>query len=259
MHKRSVKKWRLCFISIVIILGILLFVGPLWGKPFPIPSINVNFADGNSEPGKVAIVLQLLFILTILSLAPAILIMLTSFTRIVVVLSLLRHALGTQQMPANQIIIGLALFLTFFIMTPVWNTVNNQALQPYVNDEISPEKALDVTTQALRTFMLTQTREKDVALFVKIAREERPKTPENIKLPVLIPAFVISELKTAFQIGFMIYLPFLIIDMVIASVLLSMGMLMLPPIMVSLPFKLLLFVLVDGWYLIVGSLVQSFG
>jgi flagellar biosynthetic protein FliP len=144
-------------------------------------------------------------------------------------------------------------------MTPVWNTVNNQALQPYVNDEISSEKALDVTTQALRTFMLKQTREKDVALFVKIARGERPKTAENIKLPVLIPAFVISELKTAFQIGFMIYLPFLIIDMVIASVLLSMGMLMLPPIMVSLPFKLLLFVLVDGWYLIVGSLVRSFG
>jgi len=259
MHKRSAKKWRLCFISIVIILGILLFVGPSWGKPLPLPSINVNFADGNSEPGKVAIVLQLLFMLTILSLAPAILIMMTSFTRIVVVLSLLRHALGTQQMPANQIIIGLALFLTFFIMTPVWNTVNNQALQPYFNDEISSEKALDVTTQALRTFMLKQTREKDVALFVKIARGERPKTAENIKLPVLIPAFVISELKTAFQIGFMIYLPFLIIDMVIASVLLSMGMLMLPPIMVSLPFKLLLFVLVDGWYLIVGSLVRSFG
>jgi flagellar biosynthetic protein FliP len=258
MHKRTTKKWRLCFIGIVIVLGILLFVGPSWAKPFPIPSINVNFADGNSEPGKVAIVLQLLFILTILSLAPAILIMLTSFTRIVVVLSLLRHALGTQQMPANQIIIGLALFLTFFIMTPVWNTVNNQALQPYVNDEISSEKAFNVTTQALRGFMLKQTREKDLALFVKIAKDERPKKPENTRLPVLIPAFVISELKTAFQIGFMIYLPFLIIDMVIASVLLSMGMLMLPPIMVSLPFKLLLFVLVDGWYLIVGSLVQSF-
>jgi flagellar biosynthetic protein FliP len=162
-------------------------------------------------------------------------------------------------MPANQIIIGLSLFLTFFIMTPVWNQVNTRALQPYMNEQISYEKAFDVTAEAVKGFMLKQTREKDIALFVKIARQERPETQENINLPVLIPAFMISELKTAFQIGFMIYLPFLILDMVIASVLLSMGMMMLPPIMVSLPFKLLLFVLVDGWYLIVGSIVRSFG
>jgi len=241
-------------------IAVLLFLaGPSWGEPFSIPSIHLSVGDGGDEPGKVAVVLQLLFLLTVLSLAPAILIMMTSFTRIVVVLSLLRHALGTQQMPANQIIIGLALFLTFFIMTPVWNTVNSQALQPYIQEEISAERALDLAAQPIKEFMLKQTREKDIALFVKISRGERPRDPDEIKLPVLIPAFVISELKTAFQIGFMIYLPFLILDMVIASVLLSMGMMMLPPIMISLPFKLLLFVLVDGWNLIVGSLVQSFG
>jgi flagellar biosynthetic protein FliP len=214
--------------------------------------------DSLNEPGKLTTLLQLLFALTILSLAPAILIMLTSFTRIVVVLSLLRHALGTQQMPANQIIIGLSLFLTFFIMTPVWNKVNNQALQPYINEQISAKKAFDKTSQAMKKFMLTQTREKDIALFVKISRGERPQTPDDISLPVLIPSFIISELKTAFQIGFIIYLPFLILDMVVASVLLSMGMMMVPPVMISLPFKLLLFVLADGWYLIVGSLVKSF-
>ena len=246
------------FICVFIIFGILLFPSSLWAQPFSIPSINLNIGDGSNEPGKVAVVLQLLFILTVLSLAPAILVMLTSFTRIVVVLSLLRHALGTQQIPANQIIIGLSLFLTFFIMTPVWNTVNTQAFQPYINEQMSAPEALDVTSGAMKKFMLKQTREKDLALFVKIAKEKRPKTPENLHLSVVIPAFVISELKTAFQIGFMIYLPFLVLDMVVASVLLSMGMLMLPPIMVSLPFKLLLFVLVDGWYLIVGSLVQSF-
>jgi flagellar biosynthetic protein FliP len=253
------KKWRWCLLGMIVIVGCLVIVNSAWGTPFPIPSINVSVGDGQSEPGKVSVVLQLLFLLTVLSLAPAILVMLTSFTRIVVVLSLLRHALGTQQMPANQIIIGLSLFLTFFIMTPVWNQVNTRALQPYMNEQISYEKAFDVTAEAVKGFMLKQTREKDIALFVKIARQERPETQENINLPVLIPAFMISELKTAFQIGFMIYLPFLILDMVIASVLLSMGMMMLPPIMVSLPFKLLLFVLVDGWYLIVGSIVRSFG
>jgi flagellar biosynthetic protein FliP len=166
--------------------------------------------------------------------------------------------LGTQQMPANQIIIGLSLFLTFFIMTPIWNKVNNQALQPYINEKISAKKAFDNTSQAMKKFMLKQTREKDIALFVKISREERPETSDDIGLPVLIPSFIISELKTAFQIGFIIYLPFLILDMVVASVLLSMGMMMVPPVMISLPFKLLLFVLADGWYLIVGSLVKSF-
>ena len=251
-------RWRCLVGGIVLLCAMFLMASLSWGEPFSIPSIQFSVGSGDDEPGKVAVVLQLLFLLTVLSLAPAILIMLTSFTRIVVVLSLLRHALGTQQMPANQIIIGLALFLTFFIMTPVWNTVNSQALQPYLQEEISAEKAFDRASDPIKEFMLKQTREKDIALFIKISRGERPQTPDEITLPVLIPAFVISELKTAFQIGFMIYLPFLILDMVIASVLLSMGMMMLPPIMISLPFKLLLFVLVDGWNLIVGSLVQSF-
>ena len=257
--ERGSGRWKYLVFGILVFSVILLLAASSWGEPFPIPSIQLNVGDGADEPGRVAVALQLLLLLTVLSLAPAILIMLTSFTRIVVVLSLLRHALGTQQMPANQIIIGLALFLTFFIMTPVWNTVNSQALQPYLQEEISAEKAFELAAQPIKEFMMKQTREKDIALFVKISKGERPRDPGEIKLPVLIPAFVISELKTAFQIGFMIYLPFLVLDMVIASVLLSMGMMMLPPIMISLPFKLLLFVLVDGWNLIVGSLVQSFG
>lgn len=256
MYKHLWKKWKSCLILVVSIL--LLFVGTGWCQSLSIPSLNLNINNAINSPTKIAIVLQLLFILTILSLAPSILIMLTSFTRIVVVLSLLRHALGTQQMPPNQIIIGLSLFLTFFIMTPVWNRINNQALQPYFNEQISGKKAIDLTKQAMKKFMLRQTREKDIALFVRISGTKRPNTPDDISLTVLTPAFIISELKTAFQIGFMIYLPFLILDMVVASVLLSMGMMMVPPVMISLPFKLLLFVLADGWYLIIGSLVKSF-
>jgi flagellar biosynthetic protein FliP len=244
--------------GVLVFFAFFLFAVPSLGEPFSIPSISLDVGGGEAGPGKVAVSLQLLFLLTVLSLAPAILVMLTSFTRIVVVLSLLRHALGTQQMPANQIITGLALFLTFFIMTPVWNSVNAQALKPYMNEEVSAEKALELAAVPIKEFMLKQTREKDIALFVKISRGERPKNPGEIKLSVLMPAFMISELKTAFQIGFMIYIPFLILDMVIASVLLAMGMMMLPPVMISLPFKLLLFVLVDGWNLIVGSLVRSF-
>jgi flagellar biosynthetic protein FliP len=222
------------------------------------PSINLSIGGNAGEPEKMATVVQLLFILTVLSLAPAILMMLTSFTRVVVVFSLLRHALGTQQMPPNQVIVGLSLFITLFIMAPVWQRVSTEALTPYYEEQISWEQALSQASLPVKDFMLRQVREKDLALFVKIAREKRPEKPSDISLTVLIPAFIISELKTAFQIGFMIYLPFLILDMVVASILLSMGMMMLPPIMVSLPFKLLLFVLVDGWYLIVGSLVQSF-
>jgi flagellar biosynthesis protein FliP len=223
-----------------------------------LPNINFSMSGGTTEPEKVSSLIQIVILLTILSLAPAILLMATSFTRIVIVLSLLRHALGTQTMPPNQVIIGLSLFLTFFIMAPVFNRVNDEALKPYYEEQISGEQAFEKGTAPVKAFMLKQVREKDLALFVKIAKEKRPATPTDISLSTLIPAFAISELKTAFQIGFMIYLPFLVLDMVVASVLLSMGMMMLPPIMVSLPFKLLLFVLVDGWYLIVGSLVQSF-
>jgi flagellar biosynthetic protein FliP len=202
--------------------------------------------------------MQIFLLLTVLSLAPSILIMFTSFTRIAIVLSLLRQAIGTNQLPPNQIIIGLSLFLTFFVMTPVWQTVNQNALQPYMANKISSKEALDKAVQPVRKFMIAQTREKDLSMFVNVAKLERPKNIEAVPTHVLIPSFIISELKTAFQIGFMLYIPFLIIDMVVASVLLSMGMMMLPPIMVSLPIKLMIFVLTDGWHLIVGSLVKSF-
>lgn len=232
--------------------------GSVYAQSLSLPNINLSIGGTADEPGKVATVIQLLFILTVLSMAPAILLMLTSFTRVLVVLSLLRHALGTQQMPPNQIIVGLSLFLTLFIMAPVWQRVNAEALQPYYEEQISWEEALPRGTTPVKEFMLRQTREKDIALFVNISKEKRPEKPSDISMAALIPSFIISELKTAFQIGFMVYLPFLIIDMVVASILLSMGMMMLPPVMVSMPFKLLLFVLVDGWNLIVGSLVQSF-
>ncbi len=206
-----------------------------------------------------AIGIKILFLLTILTLAPAVLVMLTSFTRIVVVLSLVRQALGLHTMPPNQVVVGMALFLTLFIMSPVWHQVNREAIQPYVAKEISEKEAMTRAMGPIRSFMLRQTREKDLGLFLDISKRERPKNVSEIPTLVIIPAFVTSELKTAFQIGFFIYIPFLILDMVVASVLLSMGMLMLPPMMIVLPFKLLLFVLVDGWYLLVGSLVKSFG
>jgi len=236
---------------------ILLIAVTSSAAPPPLPNISLNIG-GNADQGKAATVVQLLFILTVLSLAPAILMMVTSFTRIIIVLSLVRHALGTQQMPSNQIIIGLALFLTFFIMAPVWQQVNEEALKPYYEDRITGEEAFALASTPVKKFMLKQTREKDLAQFVRLSQEKSPEKPADVSLPVLIPAFVISELKTAFQIGFLIFLPFIIIDIVVASILLSMGMMMLPPIMISLPFKLLLFVLVDGWYLIVESLIRSF-
>jgi flagellar biosynthetic protein FliP len=245
-------------VMISAMLTLLLAVSAFAAVPtLPLPNISLNIG-GAADQGKAATVVQLLLILTVLSLAPAILLMLTSFTRILIVLSLLRHALGTQQMPSNQIIIGLALFLTFFIMAPVWQQVNEEALKPYYEDRITGEEAFSLASVPIKNFMLKQTREKDIALFVNISKEKRPEKPLDISLPVLIPAFVISELKTAFQIGFLIFLPFFIIDIAVSSILLSMGMMMLPPIMISLPFKLLLFVLVDGWYLIVESLVRSF-
>jgi flagellar biosynthetic protein FliP len=221
------------------------------------PFFNVGL-DNSAESGAPTVVMQIFLLMTVLSLAPAILIMVTSFTRIVIVLSLLRRALGTMQMPPNQVMIGLALFLTFFIMAPIWHKINQSALQPYLEKKIGNEKALQNALTPLREFMFKQTREKDLALFVDIAKLERPKNMADIPTTVLIPSFIISEVKKAFQIGLLLYVPFLIIDMVVASVLLSMGMMMLPPIMVSLPFKLMLFVLADGWYLLVGSLVKGF-
>ncbi|MGD8385801.1 MAG: flagellar type III secretion system pore protein FliP [Desulfobacteraceae bacterium] len=223
----------------------------------PLPSIQIG-VGGAERPEQVSVLLQILMLLTVLSLAPAILIMMTSFTRLAVVFSLLRHALGTQQMPPNQILIGLALLLTFFLMAPIYHEINDEALQPYLAEEISQEVALERALKPIRAFMLKQTRKKDLSLFLKVSKEEKPTDYEDIPTTVLISAFVTSELKTAFSIGFLIYIPFLVIDMVVASVLLSMGMMMLPPFMVSLPFKMMLFVLTDGWFLLVGSMVKSF-
>ncbi|MDJ0856571.1 MAG: flagellar type III secretion system pore protein FliP [Desulfobacterales bacterium] len=221
----------------------------------PFVSIQMDAAD---ETGRTSVVMQIFLLMTVLSLAPAILIMLTSFTRIAIVLSVLRQAIGTQSMPPNQIIIGLALFLTFFIMTPVWQNVHQNALKPYLDKTISQREAFERAIEPVRAFMFKQTREKDLAMMIEVAKRPRPRAMADVDTSVLIPSFIISELKTAFQMAFMLYVPFLIIDMVVASVLLSMGMMMLPPVMVSLPFKLMLFVLADGWHLIVGSLVKGF-
>jgi flagellar biosynthetic protein FliP len=228
----------------------------VWGQT-PTPLISVGL-DQAADPGKTAVVIQLFLLMTVLSLAPSILIMLTSFTRIAIVFSLLRQAMGTNQLPPNQVVIGLSLFLTFYVMAPVWQQVNQDALQPLMAEQIDQKQALGKALVPIRKFMISQTREKDLALLVKVAKVDRPANVDAVPTTVLIPSFIISELKTAFQIGFMLYVPFLIIDMVVASVLLSMGMMMLPPIMVSLPFKLMIFVLADGWHLIVGSLVKSF-
>jgi len=247
-------------IVLVLILSLAIYtlcIKEACGADFLFPSLHIGVEKGE-DPGDISVLLQIVFFLTILSLAPAILMLMTSFTRLAVVFSFLRQALGTRTTPSNQIIAGLALFLTLFIMMPVWQKINNNALQPYLNEEISQEVALKAAMNPMRQFMFKQTREKDLGLFVKMARIKKPKNPADIPTSILIPAFVISELKTAFIIGFVLYVPFLVIDMVVASVLLSMGMMMLPPIMISLPFKLMLFVLVDGWHLIVGSMVKSF-
>lgn len=234
-----------------------------WGQaaeaaPFvPVPSINVG-VDAANSPKDVALSLQVLFTLTVLTLAPSILIMMTSFTRIIVVLSFLRSAMGTQQMPPNQILVGLALFITFFTMSPYFEQVNANALQPFLAGSLSQEAAMTEGLKPMREFMFKQTRENDLALFVNLSEGPRPETQEDVPTTVLIPAFIISELKTAFQFGFLLYIPFIVIDMVIASTLMAMGMMMVPPVMISLPFKLLLFVLVDGWHLVIRSVVTSF-
>jgi len=206
----------------------------------------------------VSVTLQLIGMLTILTLAPSILIMTTSFVRIVVVIGFLRNALSTQNVPPNQVVIGLSLFLTFYIMSPYWSDINDNAIQPYLAGAITQEEAIDNTVGPMREFMFKQTREADLALFVNLSDAPRPETQDDVSTFTLIPAFVISELKTGFQIGFMIYIPFIVIDMIVASTLMSMGMMMLPPVMISLPFKILLFVMVDGWRLLIQSLVASF-
>jgi flagellar biosynthetic protein FliP len=236
----------------------LLAAGIAVAEPLALPTISIGTGKV-TKPSDVGVVLQIFFLMTILSLAPGLLIMTSSFTRIVVVLSFLRTAIGTQQAPSNQIVIGLSLFLTFFVMSPVWQQVNSQALQPYKTQSITQEQAIEKGVAPIRKFMFSQTREKDLALFLGLSKLPRPKNVDDIPTLTLIPAFIISELRTSFQIGFLIYIPFLVVDMVVASVLMSMGMMMLPPVMISLPFKILLFVLVDGWGLVIGSLVKSFG
>ena len=212
----------------------------------------------NSDPTNVSTSIKLLLLLTVLSLAPSILILMTSFARIVIVLSFTRTALATNQMPPNQVIIGLALFLTFFIMAPTFQEVNEQALQPLFDEEIGLEEAYERAAIPFNEFMAKHTRQKDLELFLEYNQSERPQSIEDIPLTTLVPAFALSEIKTAFQMGFMIFIPFLVIDMIVASVLMAMGMMMLPPVMISLPFKILLFILVDGWYLVMKSLLQSF-
>ncbi len=247
---------RLLLITAFAATGILAVHQPALAQPLPVPNIDLNIGPAES-PGEVVDSVRLLIFLTMLSLLPAFLVMVTSFTRIIVVLAFLKTAMGTHQAPPAVVLIGLALFLTVFIMAPVYGEINQTALQPFMAGEIDQVQAQERASAPLREFMLKQTRDKDLELFVNLSGVENP-VRETLPLTTVIPAFVISELKTAFQMGFMLYLPFLIIDMVVASILLSMGMFMLPPVMISLPFKLLLFVLVDGWYLVVRSLVESF-
>jgi len=239
------------------IAGAVLVIGATNAAGQALPKLSVEIGEA-TESSDLSTTLQIIILLTVLTLAPSILIMMTSFVRIVVVLSFLRHAMGAQHMPPNQLLVGLALLLTFFIMTPVASKSYQEGIKPYLEEQISGEEAYEKAVTPFRQFMLAQTREQDLALFVSIAKLQVPDSADDIPLHVLVPGFVISELRTAFQIAFVIFIPFLVIDMVVASVLLSMGMMMLPPIIVSLPFKILLFVLVDGWYLLVKSLVESF-
>lgn len=247
----------------VALLGLLLLITLLSTTACAGEGINnINLGEQSidfNNPQMVGGGLQIMLLLTVLSLAPAVLVLVTAFTRIVIVLSFVRNALAIPQLPPNQVIIGMSLFLTFFVMAPTWNQVNTQALQPYLRGEIDQQMAYDKGIVPVREFLFGQTRERDLALFVELSDLSRPKTRDDIPTYVLIPAFIISELKTAFQMGVIIFVPFLIIDMVVASALMSMGMMMLPPSIISLPFKLLLFVMVDGWHLIIRSLVMSFG
>lgn len=253
------RHWRL------VLTGALLLAAVLWPGaalaqdpvPLPVPRLQIGF-DPAQTPQETAQSLQILLLLTVLSLAPALLILMTSFTRIVIVLSFARSALGTQQTPPNQVLIGLALFLTIFVMAPVWQAVNTEAVQPFLAGEISQQEALERGAEPVRAFMLRNTRPAELGLMVSLAGLPQLEGPDEVPTHVLIPAFAISELKTAFILGFVIYIPFIVIDMIVASSLMSMGMMMVPPVMISLPFKILLFVMVDGWQLLVRALVSGF-
>lgn len=255
MNKFKIYK-GIVFLILVILLVILLPT-PAMAQEGLIPNINLEIG-AEDEVDNLVPSLQLLLLLTILSLAPAILIMVTSFTRIVIVLSMIRNALATRTMPPNQVLIGMAIFLTIFIMAPVWQGVIDDAVTPYINEEIGTEQMIENGLEPIRGFMFEHVRERDLSLFYNMTDMERPQNQDDVPVYLLIPAFILSELKVAFQIGFIIYIPFVMIDMVVASILMSMGMLMLPPVMISLPFKIMLFVLVDGWYLIIESLIRTF-
>ncbi len=226
-------------------------------KALPLPKVSVEIGKA-SKPDDVATTLQILFLMTVLSLAPAIMILTTAFTRIIIVFSFLKQAIGTQQVPPAQVLVGLALFLTFFVMAPTWGKMNEAGLQPYLANKITFQEAYDRGVVPLREFMFRQTREEDLALFVNMAKIDKPENRDAVPTYALIPSFAISEMRIGFQIGFVLFIPFLIIDMVVSSILMSMGMMMLPPMLISLPFKVLLFIMVDGWHLIVGSVVNSF-
>lgn len=241
---------------IYLLLGLISLLSVTSAFAEPIPNIDIQIGDSSGGPATSS--LSILLLITVISIAPAILMLMTSFTRIVIVLGFVRTALGTQQMPPNQVLVGLALFLTLFVMAPTFSTMNDVALQPYLKGDITQTEALTKATDPIKKFMFSHTREKDLLLFMKYTKTEKPATYSDISLTVMVPAFAISELKTAFQMGFMIFIPFLVIDIVVASTLMAMGMMMLPPVMISLPFKILLFVLVDGWYLVVKSLLLSF-
>ncbi|MGZ4107681.1 MAG: flagellar type III secretion system pore protein FliP [Tumebacillaceae bacterium] len=255
------KQFRYLLLFIVMLLPLLLPHPAYAANTAPvvpgIPGVNIGVSTSDT-PQSTATSLQIIAMLTVLSLAPSILILMTCFTRIVIVLSFVRNALALQQMPPTQVLIGLALFLTFFVMAPTFSQVNDQAVQPYLKGTITQTQALDKAVVPLKQFMAKQTRQQDLQLFLDFRKQPTPKTVDDIPVTTLVPAYTISELKTAFQIGFMIFIPFLIIDMVVASVLMSMGMMMLPPVMISMPFKVLLFVMVDGWYLVVKSLLAGY-
>lgn len=251
-------KWLKAVLPLALASFAVFLVAGVASAQVTLPSVNLGFKT-TENPNEVVSAIKLVLILTVLTLAPAILIMMTGFTRIIIVLSFLRQALGVQQMPPNQLLVGLALFLTFFIMGPAFTEINSQGVQPYLAGKIDQDQAIEKSLAPLRKFMFSQTRDQDLGLFIRLSKIEKPKTRADVPTMVLVPAFVISELKTAFQIGFIIFLPFLVIDIVASSVLMAMGMMMLPPVVISLPFKILLFVLVDGWGLIIGSMVKSFG
>lgn len=241
----------------LLLMAALILLLPQLANAATIPTLSLNLGDGE-DPDTWFTGLKILAMLTILTLAPSILVMMTSFTRILIVFAFLRQALGTQQAPPNQILIGLSLFLTMFVMMPVWQKIDTEALTPYLQEEINQSVAYDKAIAPLRDFMLKQTREDDLVLFLGAAKIDKPARAEDMPMHVLIPAFVISELRTAFEIGFLIYIPFIVLDLIVASVLMSMGMMMLPPVMISLPLKIILFVLVDGWHLITANLLASF-